>query len=89
MTRVWCAELPGIRMFFVPGDHEPPHMHAVRPGHWHVKVYFEAEASIDVKSETKGFTGKDRNALAKVAREHRLELVEEWAAHHGPEEGSG
>ena len=40
MATVSYFTVPGIEMWIVSGDHEPPHFHARRRGEWSAKVLF-------------------------------------------------
>ena len=66
MAAVKAFAVPGVRMFFPGGDHEPPHFHARKGRDWAVKVYIlEARPRMMENTQTprKRMTGSDRRAI--------------------------
>ena len=80
MVRVTSFDLAGLDCVFYLLDHEPPHFHAKRLGHWEVRVFFlnpRAEM-LEIKWERKTFTGRDRNALCDAAVASARDLLAQW-----------
>ena len=68
------------------GDHEPPHIHAGKPGHWSVKVYFleQRENMIRFKRPPKAHMRKtDREKILENTEANRNALLQEWEACQG------
>jgi hypothetical protein len=85
MGIVKAFKLPGIDMWFPSGDHQPPHFHARRPGHWEARVYFlnSEDAMIEiVRPIDASIHGKDRKMLhdAVTRDKNRDLLLKEWEA---------
>lgn len=80
MVKVRCFDLPGIECLFLLADHDPPHFHAKRQGHWEVRVLFLVERTrmIELKWSRKKLTGRDRRALCDAAESHTEELLAQW-----------
>jgi len=74
----------GLKMWFWSLDHEPPHFHAKRQGEWEVKAYFlQAPGDmVELVWADKKPEGRLLKELARLAEEHRLELLEEWEEIH-------
>ena len=83
MARVRAFNVDGIEMLIYSGDHDPPHLHARKPGEWTARVYIQEEESkmiqllrpLDAK-----IRGRDRRAIIKGLRENRVSLLQEWEA---------
>jgi len=83
MATVRAFSVPGVRMIVYSGDHEPPHLHARKLGHWEVKVYIlEADAAMiqSLKPPDARMSRTDRRAIVEGVGRHRLELLTEWEA---------
>jgi hypothetical protein len=80
VVRVRSFELPGMECVFLLADHDPPHFHAKRRGHWEVRAFFleERERMLELKWCRKTLTGKDRRTLCDAAESHGEELLEQW-----------
>ena len=82
MARVVAFELEGIEMWIPSGDHDPPHFHARKPGHWDIKVHFledSEEAMIQrIRPPDARIRGRERRALIEAVREHRAALLAQW-----------
>jgi len=90
MARVQSIDLAGVEAFWNPGDHDPPHFHAKKAEHWHVKVHFmeNRDRMIEVRRENKKLTGNARRALCEAVEAAREALLEEWERMHPePERG--
>lgn len=77
--------MPGVRMIFYSGDHDPPHFHASRPGDWSAKVHFledRARMFRDIRPKNATINPPDRRAIIEGVEEHREELLKEWEACH-------
>lgn len=86
MAQVKALSVPGIRMWFPSGDHQPPHFHADRPGQWHAVVYILEGAGrmIELKRppDAKIRSGDRRRIVAGVEA-NREALLQEWEACQG------
>jgi len=75
VPKVESFVIDGLRLWWWPNDHEPPHFHAERPGEWEVRVLFLSD-----QIETKW--GRPRGSRLKALRaqtaNHRAELLLEW-----------
>ena len=84
MGRVTVFQLAGIDLWIPSGDHDPPHFHAHKPGHWHVKVLFleqdEERMILPIRPPDARVHGKDRRALVEGVRTHRHALLAQWDA---------
>lgn len=83
MAKVKAFQVAGVDMWFYSGDHEPPHFHARRPGHWSAKVFIlEAEEQMIqfVRPPDARLRRNERRAIVQGVQQHRLELLEEWEA---------
>lgn len=81
MAGVRCFQVYGIQMWIPSGDHEPPHFHARKRGHWSARVFFLEEAGQmirDVRPGNAKIGGGDRKAIVRGVEEHRDKLLEEW-----------
>lgn len=81
MARVKAFKIGGIDMWIPSGDHEPPHLHARRPGEWSAKVYIEApqrEMIGLLRPPNATIKGKERKAIIEAVESHRAELLQEW-----------
>ena len=86
MAKVKAFEVAGIQMWIPSGDHNPPHFHARKPGHWVVKVnILEAEnAMIEVvRPPNARVDRRDRKAITKGVELHRAALLREFEACQG------
>jgi hypothetical protein len=86
MARVVCFDVPGIEMWIPSGDHEPPHFHARRPGHWRVRVFFLEPAGRmirDIRPARAQIRASVRKALLAGAEQNRQALIEQWQACQG------
>ncbi len=80
-VRSFCV--PGVRLVIYSGDHEPPHLHARKPGHWEAKIYIlESEAAmIEILRPPDARIGRsDRRAIITGVLANRPELLAEWEA---------
>lgn len=86
MAIVAAFELEALKLWFWSNDHEPPHFHAVRRGEWEVKVHFllEPAAMIETVWAEKDPLRKSLKALAALAEQHRVELLQQWESLHQP-----
>ena len=83
MANVKAFHVPGLKMWFYSGDHQPPHFHAQRPGHWDARVFIleDDERMIQVIRPPNGrIHAKDRRAIVAGVKHHRIGLMEEWEA---------
>jgi hypothetical protein len=83
MARVRAFSVPGVRLVIYSGDHEPPHLHARKPGHWEAKVYFlESEVRMIelVRPPDAKMSRADRRRIIAGVRMHRPGLLAEWEA---------
>lgn len=80
MATVKAFHVAGLKMWFWSHDHEPPHFHAKREGEWEVKVHFLRAAGemIELVWADRKPQSRIVRELARLAEEHRLELLEEW-----------
>jgi Domain of unknown function (DUF4160) len=81
VPRVACIRIAGLRLWFISGDHEPPHFHAEKAGEWGVKVSFlldESEMYEVVWTVRAGRPGRrDLRKLTAEVLAHRPRLFEE------------
>lgn len=83
MAQVKAFTVPGVRMIFPSGDHEPPHFHAGRPGVWKAKVFFlngRDDMFANIKPPGAIVRPADRRAIIEGAQAHRADLLVEWEA---------
>jgi hypothetical protein len=81
MAKFEAFTIPGIHLTIPSGDHEPPHLHARKPGEWSAKVYIQASRSNMIELiRPPGATikGRDRRAIIDAVETHRAELLAEW-----------
>lgn len=82
MAEVKAFQLPGVKLWFWPNDHAPPHFHAKRDGEWEYKVNFmEPDARMfeeewSVKRNKK--PTRDLKQIRDLVKEHREKLYDEW-----------
>ena len=83
MATIRAFSVPGVRLIIYSGDHEPPHIHARKPGHWEARVYIlEADAAMVQLSRPPDakMSRADRRAIITGVTAHRPELLAEWEA---------
>lgn len=82
MPRVACIRIDGLQLWFISGDHLPPHFHVEKAGEWEVKVNFLMDASEMfevVWAERTGRPSKrDLRELTAAIVAERHHLLEEW-----------
>jgi hypothetical protein len=81
MGKVSCFKLDGVECWFNSQEHRPPHFHARKKGHWHVRVYFQKTKDDMIERATgprERMSSKDANALTDMAERCRAELLKEW-----------
>jgi hypothetical protein len=83
MADLICFTIPGLKLWFYPNDHEPPHFHAKRKGEWEFKILFlEGRGGmfelVWAATKKKQMSKNDREALCERVEAHRLELLREW-----------
>ena len=84
MGKVDSFEVSGIELFFIPGDHWPPHFHARRPDEWEIRVLFMTctEKTLDFQLKWprngEGPSGSDQREIRALALAHRAALLEQW-----------
>jgi hypothetical protein len=83
MAVIKAFAIPGIHCCFYSNDHEPPHFHAKRRGHWHARVHFLLVASEAIEIVRGKITGPDSRRLANAIELHRKALLNEWKQIHG------
>jgi hypothetical protein len=81
MPKVACFEIPGLSCWFWSDDHDPPHFHAKKQGHWEIRVKF-TEAENDMFELIWGDAPRRKvlRQLKKAVTENRDELLAEWEA---------
>ena len=81
MGKVTSFNLEGIECWFHSQEHRPPHFHAKKRGHWHIRIYF-MEAKSNMAERARGPRGRissaDRNTICDIAEWYRGELLLEW-----------
>ncbi len=86
MTQLKCFAIAGIKLWFWPADHEPPHFHAKRAGEWEYKIYFlEGEATMFEEFWTKKkarMSRQDKQAIVDMVTAHRFAILQEWEKIH-------
>ena len=86
MAQVKAFKVKGIRMIIHSGDHEPPHFHASKPGHWYTKVYIEESPenmiALQRPSDAR-ITKSDRKAITEGVEKNRYALLKEWETCQG------
>lgn len=86
MARVKAFEIGGIDLWIPSGDHEPPHLHARRPGEWSAKVYIKLPAGEMIellRPPNATMKRSERKAIVEAVESHRAELLKEWEVCHG------
>ena len=86
MATVRAFEVYGVQMWIPSGDHNPPHFHARKPGHWVIKVNIleTANAMIQlVRPPNARIDRTDRRAIIEGVERHREELLREFEACQG------
>lgn len=82
MANLTCFSIVGMKLWFYPNDHEPPHFHAKRKGEWEMKVLFLQGAGemfeLVWTAKKKRVSKADRQSLEEMVETHRLELLREW-----------
>jgi Domain of unknown function (DUF4160) len=84
MANLKCFSIDGVRLWFWPNDHDPPHFHAQRAGDWEIRVNFleSSDRMFDVKWSNKRLSGADRKLLEANITQFRVELLQEWESNH-------
>lgn len=83
MATIRAFHVSGVRLIIYSGDHEPPHLHSQKPGHWEAKVYFlESEAAMIeiLRPPNARMSRSDRRTIIEGVMAHRPELLAEWEA---------
>jgi len=83
MARVRAFRIAGVEMRILSGDHSPPHFHARRLGHWHVRVFFleEEDSMVELLGPRNArISGSDRRAILRGVAGNRAALLAEWEA---------
>jgi len=83
MATLKSFAIAGLKLWFYPNDHEPPHFHAKRKGEWELRVSFleKGEAMFEIKwrkSKKTAIPARDRKRLMEMVENHRLEILKEW-----------
>ena len=73
--------MAGVKLWFYPNDHEPPHFHAKRKGEWEMKVLFlqAPDEIFDLvwAAKKKQMSKADREMLQQMVGAHRFEILRE------------
>jgi Domain of unknown function (DUF4160) len=86
MAKVQAFEVDGVQMWIPSGDHNPPHLHARKPGHWVVKVKIlePGNSMIEVlRPPDARIDRSDRKAIVQGVEAHRDALLREFEACQG------
>ena len=79
MPRVECISVPGLRAWFITGDHIPWHFHLEKRGEWEVKMFFMRERNEMIEIVWgPGPRGKLKREITQAAEQNRDELLNEW-----------
>jgi hypothetical protein len=82
MLRVACIRIDGLALWFISGDHMPPHFHVEKAGEWEIKVQFlmdDDEMFEIVWTAHEGRPSRrDLRELLAAVRERRPGLLQEW-----------
>src|SRR5436305_5986570 len=82
MANLRCFSIAGMKLWFYPNDHEPPHFHAKRKGEWEMKVLFLQPSGqmfeVVWAGKKKQMSKADREVLLRMVEAHRFELLREW-----------
>lgn len=78
MATVSAFAISGVKFWFWSNDHEPPHFHAKKRGEWEIKVSFLEDASQMIEVVLGKPPAKVQKTIAKLAEQHRLELLQQW-----------
>ena len=77
-----CFSIAGMKLWFYPNDHEPPHFHAKRKGEWEMRILFlqrpEDMFELVWTAKKKQMSKADREVLHEMVELHRFELLREW-----------
>ena len=86
MTQLKCFAIPGMKLWFWPADHEPPHFHAKRSGEWEYKIHFlENDATMFEEfwtTKKARMSRQDKQAIVDMVTAHRLAILQEWEKIH-------
>ena len=85
MPHIAAFNLAGLTMDFYTNDHDPPHFHVIKAGHWKIKVHFTqcTERYLDYILLVDKRGSPDSKTLRMILRQvlaHQHELLEEWEA---------
>ncbi len=84
MPKLNCFEHEGLYLFFNSLDHPPPHFHAMKPGKWEIRIFFETCTDKLLDYQIKWSKGKcqlDKKTkleIVKLIAEHRDALLMQW-----------
>lgn len=86
MATVQAFEVDAVHLWIPSGDHNPPHFHARKSGHWMIKVnILEAPSAMIevVRPENARIDRTDRKAIIEGVELHREALLREFEACQG------
>ena len=84
MPRVEAFTINGVELLFYSADHDPAHVHVLKPGDWEIKVNILTTTSDQLaftfKRPRQGarVPGRLLKALRVATVQHRVALLTEW-----------
>jgi hypothetical protein len=85
MPKVQAFNLAGLDLvFYTSPEHDPPHFHTKKPGHWEIRVYFLEcqpdwlEYDVVFDKTRKGLSKADEKRLRDEVVGHMYDLLLEW-----------
>ena len=83
MAKVRAFAVAGLDLRFYSNDHDPPHFHAIKLGHWKITIHFTLCTTSNLAYEKKWYktTGPksaDCKALLEQVLNYRHALLIEW-----------
>jgi len=86
MTNLKCFAIAGLKLWFWPDDHEPPHFHAKRNGEWEYKINFLEDDAMMFEeywtNKKAGMSRQDKEQIIGMVNAHRLAILQEWEKIH-------
>ncbi len=77
MGSVSVFSCQGIKLWFNSSDHQPPHLHAKKPGEWEVRVHI-VTGLCGVVWRQKRIRQADLDCLLSGVQLNRFDLLREW-----------
>jgi hypothetical protein len=81
--------IAGLQIRLYSNDHDPEHIHIIKPGDWEIRVYFLLSGTncltYDLlwNNKNKRPSSKDMKRIATYIKDYKNELINEWINKHG------